>query len=148
MGQFSDKFVDSHVGEWRCFYCGEIAGTVDHVVPRSMLRDLRVLGDAAVTAELIHRNRVMEVDCCLECNSRLGPAYSVNLSERRALLKRLLRKKYRRLLDMPDWDDAEIGRMGETLQQVILGRLAKRDVIRRRLLYDGPATLYGVRVVT
>jgi hypothetical protein len=128
-----------------CFYCGEPAETIDHVVPQSMIQDLRILDDEAVATALIHRNRVMEVDCCSDCNSRLGSTYSRNLDERRELLKGLLRRKHQRLLGMPEWTDSELGRLGPTLQRFILARLAEQAKVRRRLAYRGPATRHGIR---
>lgn len=130
----------------RCFYCGENADTIDHVVPRSVLRTLALIGEARITAELVHRNRVMEVDCCRDCNSRLSATYSANLEERRDLLKKRLRQKYRNLLEMPDWEDRELASMGRGLLEYVLVRGQKRDKIRRRLAYFGPATCHGVRV--
>jgi hypothetical protein len=130
----------------RCFYCGENADAIDHVVPRVMLRSLSVLDDPEVTAILVNRNRIMEVDCCGDCNSRLGAAYSTNLEERRLLLKARLRKRYKNLLEMPDWEDRELASMGRNLLEYVLIRGKHRDRVRSRLAYSGPATRYGVKL--
>lgn len=129
-----------------CYYCGEPAESTDHVVPQAILKSLRILDDEEVTRELVRRNRILMVDCCLDCNSRLGAIYSSNLEARRQVLKYKLRRKYRRLLAMPDWDDSDLGRLGPGLQEFVLIRLVKRDRIRRRLAYMGAATLNGNRL--
>lgn len=129
-----------------CYYCGEVADSIDHVVPQSMLRALRLLDDPEVFDILAQRNRVMEVDCCRDCNCRLGNIYSQNLYERRDQLRERLRAKHKMLLQMPDWTDAELGRMGPAMQTAILNRLAERDQVRRRLAYKGPATRLGLRI--
>lgn len=131
---------------WVCYYCGEVATTLDHAVPKSMLEDLRILGDPEVYAALVHRNRVMVVDACRDCNSRLSNSYSQTLSDRRELLRFRLRKAYVKLLSMPDWSDGDLGRMGRNLLEYVAARQVKRDRIRKRLTYDGPATRYGVRL--
>jgi len=122
-----------------CYYCGDPADTIDHVVPRSLLRRLRDLDDPEVTALMVHRNRIMEVDCCRDCNSRLGSSYSRNLQERRNLLRARLRRRFKTLLSIPDWSDAELGRLGPSLQQTVIARLVLRDRIRKRLIYEAPA---------
>lgn len=127
-----------------CFYCGAPADSIDHVVPKSLLRDLA--DDPQAQALLTARGRILEVDCCRQCNSLLGSDYDQTLAERKARLRRRLRRRYARLLDMPDWTDSELGHMGRYLQQYILAHSAQRDWVRERLTYDGPATRHGVRL--
>lgn len=127
-----------------CFYCGQAADSIDHVVPKSLLRDLA--DDPQAKALLIARGRILEVDCCRQCNSLLGSDYDQTLAERKARLRQRLRRRYARLLNMPDWTDSELGHMGRYLQQYILAHSAQRDWVRERLAYEGPATRYGTRL--
>lgn len=127
-----------------CSYCGVPADSIDHVVPRSLLRDLA--DDPQAKATLIARGRILEVDCCRQCNSLLSDNYDQTLAARKARLRVRLRRRYARLLDMPDWSDSELGHMGRYLQNYILTHGAMRDWIRERLTYEGPATLYGQRI--
>lgn len=127
-----------------CFYCGVPADSVDHVIPRSLLRDLA--DDPQALASLTASGRVLEVDACRECNSRLGNVYDDTLEDRRARLKKKLRSRYRRLLEMPDWTDSELGRLGPYLQRRVIVKAAERDWIRARIAYQGAATRPGRRV--
>lgn len=118
-----------------CYYCGEPAGSVDHVVPQSMLQTLRVLGDDAVSAILARHGRRMTVPCCRECNSVLSNKYFDTLEKRRTHLKQRMRQRYRKILRMPDWSDRELSQLGDRLQEAVIGALVKRDIILRRLRY-------------
>lgn len=42
-------------------------------------------------------------------------------------------RKYRRLLDSPDWSAIQLSRMGHTMREYILADLALRDRVRMRL---------------
>lgn len=129
----SDAFEEYDVA--RCYYCGEPAGTVDHVVPQSMLETLRAMGDQAVTDVLVRFGLRLTVPACLECNVVLGNSYQDTLGKRKAELKRRLRKRYARLLRTPDWTDRELSQLGPMLQQAVIGGIVKRDIVLRRLRY-------------
>ena len=131
---------------WRCYYCGDPATTIDHVVPQSLLRRLEALGDPLVTASLVSRSRIMEVDCCRDCNCRLGNRYHATIGERREALKALLRKKHYRLLSGPLWTASEIYELGPGLQTYVRAMATKRAWIASRIAYVGPATRYGLPV--
>jgi len=124
-----------------CYYCGVPADSVDHVVSRAILRSLA--DDPEALAALTARGRVLEVDCCRQCNSLLSSDYDQTLGDRKARLRQQLQKRYTRLLETPDWTDSELGRMGPYLQQRIIAAIAKREWIRSRLNYNGAATLHG-----
>lgn len=119
----------------RCYYCGEPAGTTDHVVPQSMLEALGVLGDGAVNDVLVRFGRRLTVPACLECNVVLNNSYQDTLAKRKAELKRRLKRRYKKILRTPDWTDRELSQLGERLQQAVIGAIVKRDVILRRLRY-------------
>lgn len=130
-----DGRVEYEYGVAVCYYCGEPAGTVDHVVPQSMLETLRVMGDDAVTAVLARHGRRMTVPSCLECNVVLGNKYFDTLEQRKQYLKRRMRQRYAKILRVPDWTDRELSQLGPRLQQAVIGAVVKRDVILRRLRY-------------
>jgi hypothetical protein len=116
-----------------CYYCGSPANTVDHVVPRSLLADLAALSDEAVTAVLVHPGRTMTVPACRECNCLLGSQYFSTLAARKAWLKERLRRRYRRVLQMPDWAEEELEELRYNLRVAIEASLARRDTVRQRL---------------
>lgn len=119
----------------RCYYCGEPAGAVDHVVPQSMLQTLRIMGDDAVSAILARHGRRMTVPCCGECNSVLGNKYFDTLEKRKKHLKTRMRQRYKKLLRMPDWSDRELSQLGPRMQEYVIAAVVKRDIILRRLRY-------------
>lgn len=119
----------------RCYYCGEPAGSVDHVVPQSMLEMLRIMGDDAVSAILARHGRRMTVPCCMECNSVLGNKYFDTLEKRKNYLKRRMRQRYKKILRTPDWSDRELSQLGDRLQEYVITAIVRRDIILRRLRY-------------
>lgn len=118
-----------------CYYCGEIADTVDHVVPQSMLQKLSTLEDEDVTALLVRFNRRLTVPACFDCNVTLGNSYQDTLAKRKDELKRRLRRRFKKYLDIPEWSDRELGQLGEHLQQRVLAGIYKQQVVLRRLRY-------------
>lgn len=119
----------------RCYYCGETADSVDHVVPQSMLRTLSTLEDEYTSAILARHGRRMTVPACIECNVLLGNKYFITLAERKAHLKQRLRVRYRKLLATPDWTDTELGRLGDRMQGYVIASVVKRDIVLKRIRY-------------
>jgi hypothetical protein len=119
----------------RCYYCGEPATSIDHVIPQTMLRALATLEDEDVTAVLVRFNRRLTVPCCGECNSSLSNSYQDTLAKRKAELKRRMRRRYRRLLRMPEWSDRELSQLHGRLRDWVIASVVKREIILRRLAY-------------
>lgn len=117
-----------------CIYCGIPATTVDHVIPRHIL-------ERAESAEIDlgrywHvRNKV--VPACRECNSAIGGKMLTTIKERRECAHRHIRKKYKRLLGMPNWSEEELAEVSEDLKQDILESIKMRDWLRERLRWAG-----------
>ena len=107
---------------------------------------LATLADDQVALNAITSNRILAVDCCLECNGLLGSDYDQTIIHRRLRLRERLKHKYARLLETPDWTDYELAQLGPRLQQRVIVKLAQRDWLRQRLQYDGRATLHGYAV--
>jgi len=114
---------------FRCFYCGQIGGTIDHQPPLSVIGSLLTSGMAF---------DCVRVPCCHSCNSHLGTFPSITLSERFEELKNRLRTKYRRELRLQgQWTIDEIMELGPTLQQMVLGSVRLGLDAEERLLYQG-----------
>ena len=125
---------DSEVRDlYRCFYCGLPADSIDHVIPKSLLRMLAVLGDSFVAKILKNRHRVHMVRSCKDCNSVLGRNYFDKLPQRKAYIKRRLRQRHHAILAMPTWEDSDFGEMSEGLRNWILKEQERRDIIKERL---------------
>ena len=115
-----------------CYYCGLPASSIDHVIPRSLLEDLQDIPDAM---REITAGRRLTVPACRECNCMLSDNYDETLADRKARLKERLRRKYRSILVVPDWNDDELEQVSEALQSHIRAGIAHRNLIRRRLAW-------------
>jgi NMD protein affecting ribosome stability and mRNA decay len=111
-----------------CMYCGVPAGTVDHIPPKS-------IRDFLLSQGLYDRYPNVEVDACHECNCLLGARPLWTIVVRKRFIKQALRRRYKRILSMPDWTDAELGRMSPTMQATIQARIDIREWVNRRIDY-------------
>jgi hypothetical protein len=118
-----------------CYYCGSIAGDIDHVVPKIVLKMLSDLGDEEVRRRLINPNRILTVAACHECNVLLGASYFDTLAERKNHLKQKLKKRYARLLSMPEWTEDEIKQLRGRMRDHIRGEMARRALMRQRIAW-------------
>lgn len=117
----------------RCHYCDQIADTIDHVVPTSLLNAVRDSGDLALIAAVQERRRRMTVQCCRECNSLAGAVYDQTLAERRRRIAVKFERRHRRKLETPDWSDTELMELSEWLRGYVIRSIMERDELRRRL---------------
>lgn len=121
------KAWDTGINQRPCAYCGVPADTVDHVPPISIRGSLVTLGET--------RWPFIEVPACHECNNLFGDRPPWTVLGRKAEIKKLLRKRYRKYLAIPEWEDREImehdprGLLGSYIREGIF----IRDVIRKRL---------------
>jgi hypothetical protein len=111
-----------------CHYCGLLADTIDHIPPRSVRQTLIDLG-------LASRYSFIEVRCCHECNSALGARPLWTPRQRKEFIKEWITRRYKKYLNIPDWEDSELGKLGDNLRDATLHGLAVRDLIRFRLKY-------------
>ena len=108
-----------------CHYCGMPADTIDHVPPRSARSTI-------IDLDVINWN-FHEVNCCRECNTLAGAEPPWTLSGRKAMIKKKLRNRYKKYLAMPDWEDSELNRTGNTLRSHINEGLILKEAIKKRL---------------
>lgn len=116
-----------------CVYCGLIAGTKDHLLPRTWT-------GAAV------RKKVLTVPACAECNSVISDRYAPSITERRRIAHAIIYKRKKRLMNMPDWNQGDIEKLGSTLRSTIERGLHDRNVARARLAWPEDAD-YDVRAM-
>ncbi len=112
----------------QCYYCGDVADTIDHVPPQVSRPNLMMLG-------LWKRYPFVEVQCCRECNTLLGCRPLWTLTERKKFIKKALRKRYSRYLSIPDWTPEDVSDLGYTLQRLIVHGLSVRDWVQSRLTH-------------
>lgn len=116
----------------RCYYCGELADTVDHVVPQSYIKKLQALGDEELKRKIMARRRTT-VPCCHECNCLLGATIQKTLGDRKLHLKNRLKRRYKKILGIPKWSERELEELGPALRQHVRAGVGHQEVIERRL---------------
>ena len=119
-----------------CYYCGMPASAIDHVVPRKLLFMLNSLGDDVAKAELINSNRIMLVNSCRECNSMLSSRYDETLLSRKRRLRSIMRRRYKHVLETPEWTITELESIGYSLQQYIIQQINLKRLIIERLRWQ------------
>src|SRR5262245_41797174 len=117
-----------------CKYCGMPATSVDHVVPQSLLEVQRLAMGAIDWRQMIQA-RFLTVPCCHECNSVLGNRVYPTLADRKAAIKKRLRRKYARLLSSPRWVDSELDDLGPGMRGYVSRHRVKREEIEQRLAW-------------
>lgn len=109
----------------RCFYCGELATTRDHVFPHAA----RTNGSKRVFAGQ------ETVNACRECNSLMGARNSHYVEDRIQDLISSLMKRYQLDKAIPDWDDDELDELGRGLRQSISSQIHRRQRAIERVIY-------------
>jgi len=127
-----------------CVYCGSLADSEDHVVPRHLLKRA---GELSIDLSKVMRMKSWVHPCCRECNSILGGQIFPTIQERRAAAHKGIRKKYASYLRIPDWSDEELAVMGQTAQREIIAALAVRDWVRERLRWKGAKHVEDISAV-
>ena len=117
-----------------CYYCGQRASTVDHVIPQSMIRQLTALGDEEVTYQVLGK-RALKVWSCRECNCLASDSIQESLQERKAYVKEKLRRRYQKLLDMPPWSQDELDVLGYALKTHVEASIKARDFVKQRIAW-------------
>ena len=90
----------------RCTYCGEPADTRDHVIP-------------STTRGCVLNGKEHTVACCKECNSVLSSRPYYTIGARAAYLEEAYRKRYKKVLKYPTWEEDEIKELSRNLQRHI-----------------------------
>lgn len=110
----------------RCIYCGEEGDTIDHVFPVCFLTAKDRCGSMRTTG--------VTVDSCRECNCRfLGPRIFPTFRERLDAARETLRAKYRKVLSLPHWEDAELKQLSGALQLSVKKNMKAREITVQRL---------------
>jgi len=117
-----------------CAYCGMPADSVDHLVPQSLVETARLSGNPDWVRDIC-RVRILTVEACRQCNGVLGNRIFPTLEDRKRAVKRYLRRKYRRLLKAPPWEDDELEEMGLGLRGYIARQQAERETAQARVQF-------------
>src|SRR4029077_758589 len=118
------KFFDTEFETDCCAYCGEIATTTDHFIPKAFRNAIDDLG--------IVNNRLL-IPACKECNSTAGAQIFNSIKEKREFIHFCYKRKYRNLLESEDWTEKELNELGHTLRSRIKASQQAKKIIKRRL---------------
>lgn len=98
-----------------CFYCGELATEDEHVVPRRCQTETWI------------------VRSCKECNSMAGGEPFASVVDKIVYIRDKRRKKYSRLLSIPEWTLEEIEEMGHNMRVAIKASMIAKEVVTSQL---------------
>lgn len=110
-----------------CWYCGEPSTCHDHTYPLIALQQLYGVAD------LPSPRLLLIVPACGECNGLLGDRVFPNHGRRKAYVKKRLRQRYKRLLELPSWEASELAQLGSALQHYVLLGLRQQELMMDRL---------------
>lgn len=105
-----------------CEYCGVTTDiTRDHIIPVSFSSVYRSY------------NQGDTVRCCRECNSTLGSILILSFDERAEYLICKYQNKYRKILNMPHWDEDDLKDMDSEFKRSIKASVSAKTEILQRL---------------
>lgn len=115
----------------KCVYCGKDAECEDHVIPVSFLSDRNRRKNKSWNDNHNKSNNNL-VNCCRECNSIASDKVFIDIDDKKDYIQEKLQKKYRKVLDMPDWTEKQINTMGINLAtEIRIQLLAKKWILNR-----------------
>ena len=126
-----------------CIYCGDRATSQDHFTPLSFVAAVQSLG-MSVSAKV----KVL-LPSCLECNHLAGAKIFNSIHAKRCYIQKQLRRRYRKILQMPEWEGQDLTRLGPFLSRFVRDEIKKRAWLEERLAWrnrDNPAFLSIRRV--
>ena len=121
---------ESRAAEYVCTYCGLLGETIDHVPPKSIRNRL-------VELDLANPQHFREVRSCRECNSIIGARPPWTVSARRRELHKILKRRYAKYLEMPNWTEEEIEELGPGMQESVREGLVVKALTQARIAWTG-----------
>jgi hypothetical protein len=110
-----------------CTYCGLPSDSIDHIPPQAMRAMIQDLG--------AYKGVWREVPACRWCNSHLADLALLTVEDRRQYIKKVLRKKFKKLLSLPDWTDAALAELGPSLRCFVIDSIHKAQIVKERLAW-------------
>lgn len=110
-----------------CYYCGELATCEDHAFPLIALHQIYGVADLPSTRLLVI------VPACHECNTLLGEKVFDSLPRRKRYIKTRLRKRYKRILEIPSWHPQELQTLNPNFRDYVELGLFQQEALRQRL---------------
>ena len=107
-----------------CAFCDEAAECTDHTMPAALISG---------RVDLQQRYRFFVVSACLDCNARAGWTVDRTFIARRRRIAASVRKANRRLLNTPEWSDAELADLGPNIRSAVRSAQWERAALLRRI---------------
>ncbi len=123
---YTTQVIGGDENRWICHYCGQPGGTVDHIPPVSRFHD------AVASSEDF---RPIKVPACMECNALAGAELHTSFLDRRAFVKHMLAKRYRRQLAVVMWTSAELRGMSRSFRASIVHDMKARAFVEGRISF-------------
>lgn len=122
-GHLYDWHFSSRTG---CFYCGDLAGTVDHCPPLSFCdsKDNKWFNNKKI--------KLLKVRACINCNMMLGDRPLLTLMDRADYVRRKLELKAEKAII---WTKDEINEMSAMFQKMINGKKTQQDILLQRIRF-------------
>jgi hypothetical protein len=105
-------------------YCGLQATTDDHIVP-------------VVSREVNHPLWGKVVRACRECNSMASVTVFDDFEQKREFIQDKIRRRYSKLLKLPDWTEEELDTLGSQMRKKIVEDLVQKKLLLMRLAWPG-----------
>ena len=125
-------------GLYPCFYCGVKSESIDHFIPIAFLENIRSFIDIADTDEDIREkviNNQVLIPACRECNSLASDGIFNTPNQKKAYIKAKFRKRYRKILEIPYWEESEMVELGYILQNHVRNGEDLKKLIQRRIMW-------------
>ena len=125
-------------GLYPCFYCGVKSESIDHFIPVSFIENIKAFVDVSDTDEDIKLTVIknqLSVPACKECNCLASDGVFNTPNQKKTFLKAKLKKRYRRLLDIPYWEREEIDELGYILKTHVENGENLKELVKHRIVW-------------
>lgn len=112
-----------------CTYCGDIAQTVDHVIPVSFF-DGKIVRSASV------KNKGVRTYACSDCNCMLSNKYFESFRERCKYVNQGIERRFKKVLNMPVWTDEEFKELGKNMRSRLAEKLNLKALVLERIRWQ------------
>jgi hypothetical protein len=123
VGGLEDLYV-KRGPDFVCAYCGDTADTLDHTIPRCVVFQQRIFYSTY---------RLIKVSSCRLCNSVLGNVILTTFLSRRRFLEKHFSNRWKPYVEIPDWTEAELSELGQSMRDSIRASMVLRDFYAARL---------------
>ena len=125
-------------GEYPCFYCGLKSESVDHFIPSAYIENIRLYVDIIDTTESIKRmveGKQELIPACKQCNGLASDAFFDTPDEKKAYIKAKLKKRYAKIIALPEWRTEEKAELGYLLRTTLEQSLSLKELVIKRILW-------------